>query len=550
MGKGMARQKKSEHAQAALDFLMEYGWAIGLVVVIAAVLFTLGIFNPTAYLGSRAYGFSGVAAKGWYMASDGTFSIKIQNQAGVPIRIDTVEVTINNQTVNITGLGLRLERGQDSDVFYTPPGAFGTQNGGSYVVNVYIHYTDLNAGFPYASKGVVTGQVPFQAIIIGGNPNNQTNYTNQTNQTQKPDYTPVLYVAANGSNYTLNAPMTAYLTVKNLNATATASSAIATSGSSAVQSSWAAVPPISAGANYTAAGTVTCTQAGAISFTINVDSGNAISESNEGNNQMAVSGNCIAAANASNQTNATLITVIKHVINDNGGNKTAGNFQMRVNATNASLASFPGSESGTNVTLSAGAYNVTEDNVSGYASSLSSGCFGTILAGQSKTCTITNNDIASNQTQLSWCYQETATVPTACGGVSNSPGYLLTITYYLACYWHSGGAPTIDGNWSTYDYTTSGACNAQEMVNYTKPSSALGSSLWQVKDGNTIANITIPANCWNADPHILALRGVSDSYAHAVFWRCWDGSIWQILRLSAGSINVYEEGMWWQIQSG
>ena len=87
----------------------------------------------------------------------------------------------------------------------------------------------------------------------------------------------------------------------------------------------------------------------------------------------------------------TLI-VKKHVINDNGGTKLAGNFTMNVTAGHASPASFAGSESGTTVTVDAGSYSVDETAVSGYTKTLGADCSGTIANGQTKTCTITNDD--------------------------------------------------------------------------------------------------------------------------------------------------------------
>ncbi len=89
---------------------------------------------------------------------------------------------------------------------------------------------------------------------------------------------------------------------------------------------------------------------------------------------------------------ATLI-VIKHVINDNGGTAGAGDFTMSVTATNPSPASFPGSESGTGVSLYPGSYSVSESGPSGYAASYSADCSSTIALGQTKTCTVTNNDV-------------------------------------------------------------------------------------------------------------------------------------------------------------
>ncbi|HEU5212912.1 MAG TPA: hypothetical protein VFU10_09110, partial [Gaiellaceae bacterium] len=97
------------------------------------------------------------------------------------------------------------------------------------------------------------------------------------------------------------------------------------------------------------------------------------------------------------------LTVIKHVINDNGGTKTAGDFTMSVNSATGSPnpASFGGAESpGTSVSIAANApYNVTEGAVTGYTQTgTSAGCSSAtgIPPGGSATCTITNDDNAAH----------------------------------------------------------------------------------------------------------------------------------------------------------
>lgn len=89
------------------------------------------------------------------------------------------------------------------------------------------------------------------------------------------------------------------------------------------------------------------------------------------------------------------LTVIKHVINDNGGSATADLFTMNVNGTNVSTPSFSGVETpGTTVTLGAGSYDVTESGgPSGYTqTNLDPNCTGSVQSGDHKTCTITNDD--------------------------------------------------------------------------------------------------------------------------------------------------------------
>jgi len=89
------------------------------------------------------------------------------------------------------------------------------------------------------------------------------------------------------------------------------------------------------------------------------------------------------------------LIVIKKVINDNDGTKQASDFKIFVTGNNPDPAKFPGKESpGTTVTINAGTYDVSEEFVFGYEAKLSPECSGTIGNGETKTCTITNNDIA------------------------------------------------------------------------------------------------------------------------------------------------------------
>jgi len=88
------------------------------------------------------------------------------------------------------------------------------------------------------------------------------------------------------------------------------------------------------------------------------------------------------------------LIVIKEVINDNGGTASAVDFTMHVDDPGTDPADFPGQVSpGTTVAVDPGAYAVTETGPTGYVATLSSDCTGTIAAGETKTCTITNNDL-------------------------------------------------------------------------------------------------------------------------------------------------------------
>ena len=91
---------------------------------------------------------------------------------------------------------------------------------------------------------------------------------------------------------------------------------------------------------------------------------------------------------------AAKLVVIKHVVNDNGGTAVAANFTMTVDDPGTNPPSFPGAEApGTDVAVDPGAYSVSESGPSGTRRRMSADCAGTIAIGQTKTCTVTNNDV-------------------------------------------------------------------------------------------------------------------------------------------------------------
>ncbi|MBE5728259.1 hypothetical protein IHE51_00125, partial [Candidatus Parvarchaeota archaeon] len=41
---------KNKRSQSALEYMMTYGWAILIIVIVAVVLYSMGIFSPPSFL--------------------------------------------------------------------------------------------------------------------------------------------------------------------------------------------------------------------------------------------------------------------------------------------------------------------------------------------------------------------------------------------------------------------------------------------------------------------------------------------------------------------
>jgi hypothetical protein len=150
-----------------------------------------------------------------------------------------------------------------------------------------------------------------------------------------------------------------------------------------------------------------------------------------------------ATCTITNDDRAAKLIVEKVVVNDNGDSAVASDFTLGVLGVNPTPDSFAGSESGTTVTLDAGDYEVFEsDGPSGYTAGYSDDCAGTIGIGETKTCTVTNDDskaASSGSTEQRMTPNDTVTIT----GRSPSGG---EVTFEL----FDPGHPTCAGNpaWS------------------------------------------------------------------------------------------------------
>ncbi len=94
---------------------------------------------------------------------------------------------------------------------------------------------------------------------------------------------------------------------------------------------------------------------------------------------------------------------------NNGYNRVPNDFTVAVSGVNASPSSFPGSLSGTQVSVG-GSYSVVALQLPGYSATYSTGCTGTLNQGSQALCVITeNNTYAYNQYPL---HILTTTTPT------------------------------------------------------------------------------------------------------------------------------------------
>ena len=148
-------------AQSAMEYLMTYGWAILIVIIVAAALYALGIFNPATYSQSTAVGFQGfqVPTGGWQVNST-TVTIVLKNMMGANINITSIVAKYANGVTNETNVQLPVTLGpSDEQKFEMYGGTFSGPNpGASYSIIIEINYDNLDTGLTgFTSTGTITG---------------------------------------------------------------------------------------------------------------------------------------------------------------------------------------------------------------------------------------------------------------------------------------------------------------------------------------------------------------------------------------------------------
>lgn len=151
--------------QTAIEYLMTYGWAILIILIVAGVLAYYGIFAPSGFLGPTARGFGQVQVLNpWSLTTGGTITLNLENRVGGTITITDIEVTLESggsgnghAAPSCTGCpdGTDLVSGGKAVFTANIDGLTTGNKGDSYTATVTITYT--YEGGTFTSTGTISG---------------------------------------------------------------------------------------------------------------------------------------------------------------------------------------------------------------------------------------------------------------------------------------------------------------------------------------------------------------------------------------------------------
>ena len=149
-------------AQAAMEYLMTYGWAILIVIIVAAALVALGVFDPCTWSPPAATGFSvfNIPTGGWAFNTSGFHLVKMANvMGGGTVEITDVAVTYGTATsTSINPENATLAVGETASFVMTGGGIVPPTAGVCYSATIDITYTTAAGVTGAMDSGTITGR--------------------------------------------------------------------------------------------------------------------------------------------------------------------------------------------------------------------------------------------------------------------------------------------------------------------------------------------------------------------------------------------------------
>lgn len=156
--------RKEKKAQAAMEFLMTYGWAILAAIIAIGVLAYFGVFSPGKFTPTAAVLNAPLYANAWNVeGATGTVSVEVKNNGGDTITLSAFTITGAEQG----GTSVTCAAGAPTNVL--DPGELATVtsicNTGSLTVgqtfkgDISVSYTKSGGSLALSSTGTIADKI-------------------------------------------------------------------------------------------------------------------------------------------------------------------------------------------------------------------------------------------------------------------------------------------------------------------------------------------------------------------------------------------------------
>ena len=129
--------------QSALEYMMTYGWAILIIVIVAVILYSMGIFNPRASVTASSSGFSPFAV-----------SAAVCNSGGLKVAFSVGGLPNGATSVSLKELYLSSATGTSTGSTTTTDFSASTvSSGSSFTVTTPSTFNCTTSGIPFTASG-------------------------------------------------------------------------------------------------------------------------------------------------------------------------------------------------------------------------------------------------------------------------------------------------------------------------------------------------------------------------------------------------------------
>lgn len=154
-------KKAHKKAQSALEYLLTYGWAILIVIIVGASLYALGVFNPGTFTGKRVTGFTQFQIVDHKVDTNTNLTLVFGNRLGKTVTLGNVTATYKN--IDCTSNDLDGDTmGPNTQITTTLsclPGWGALDLRSSYSVIIDIGFNDPDSGLDHIDTGTLFGAV-------------------------------------------------------------------------------------------------------------------------------------------------------------------------------------------------------------------------------------------------------------------------------------------------------------------------------------------------------------------------------------------------------
>jgi len=145
--------------QAAMEFLMTYGWAILVVLIVIGALAYFGVLNPQQFLPQKCQFSTGLVCVDKQLTSDGAYKFRISNGLGNAIEITKLVVDDTQDfadcNVTLTADNVLLAGEEKNFECPAPATPLGLDPGQRIKAKMILSYTDRQTRFDHDVTGTL-----------------------------------------------------------------------------------------------------------------------------------------------------------------------------------------------------------------------------------------------------------------------------------------------------------------------------------------------------------------------------------------------------------